>query len=88
MFSSPCFIAASVFPLVLCIYMYVCLCGTGMDPHDIAATLQMLEMIKLRPDGRVVIVKDKAMLDAHMEKVSDVWVDRLVGWFGWVFKIE
>ena len=41
-----------------------------MDPHDIAATLQMLEMIKLRPDGRVVIVKDKSMLDTHMEKVS------------------
>ena len=51
----------------------VCLCGAGMDPHDIAATLQMLEMIKLRPDGRVVIVKDKAMLDAHMDKVSGVW---------------
>lgn len=41
-----------------------------MDPHDIACTLQMLEMIKLRSDGRVVIVKDKGMLEAHMEKVS------------------
>ena len=48
----------------------LCLYGAGMDPHDIAATLQMLEMIKLRPDGRVVIVKDKTMLETHMEKVS------------------
>ena len=42
---------------------------TGMDPHDIAATLQMLNLLKLKEDGRVVIVKDTAMLEAHMEKV-------------------
>ena len=60
-------IPASILSMLLC----VCLCGAGMDPHDIAATLQMLDMIKLRPDGRVVIVKDKVMLDAHMEKVCD-----------------
>lgn len=42
---------------------------TGIDPHDIAATLQMLSMLKLKDDGRVVIVKDMTMLEAHMEKV-------------------
>ena len=43
---------------------------TGMDPHDIASTLQMLGMLKLKEDGRVVIVKDMTMLEAHMEKVK------------------
>lgn len=43
---------------------------TGMDPHDISATLQMLGMVKLKEDGRVVIVKDMMMLEAHMEKVK------------------
>ena len=42
---------------------------TGMDPHDIAATLQMVGMLKLKEDGRVVIVKDMTMLEAHMEKI-------------------
>ena len=42
---------------------------TGMDPHDIASTLQMLGMLKLKEDGNVVIVKDMTMLEAHMEKV-------------------
>ena len=42
---------------------------TGMDPHDIAATLQMLCMLKLKEDGTVVIVKDATMLEAHMDKV-------------------
>ena len=43
---------------------------TGMDPHDIASTLQMLGMLKLKEDGRVVIIKDMTMLEAHMEKVK------------------
>ena len=43
----------------------------GMDPHDIAATLQMINMIRLRDDGRVVIVKDVPVLNAHMEKVRN-----------------
>lgn len=42
---------------------------TGMDPHDIAATLQMLCMLKQKEDGTVVIVKDATMLEAHMDKV-------------------
>lgn len=41
----------------------------GMDPHDIAATLQMVNMVRLKDDGRVVIVKDMPILEAHMEKV-------------------
>ena len=41
----------------------------GMDPHDVAATLQMVNMVRLKEDGRVVIVKDKPTLEAHMEKV-------------------
>lgn len=42
---------------------------TGMDPHDIAATLQMLNLLKLKEDGQVVMVKDMALLEANMEKV-------------------
>ena len=42
---------------------------TGMDPHDIASTLQMLGMLKLKEDGRIVMVKDMTMLEAHMDKV-------------------
>ena len=41
----------------------------GMDPHDVAATLQMLNMIRLKDEGRVSIVKDMAVLETHMEKV-------------------
>ncbi len=41
---------------------------TGMDPHDIASTLQMLGMLKLKDDGRVVMVKDMTMLEAYMDK--------------------
>lgn len=44
---------------------------TGMDPHDIAATLQMLGMLKLREDGSVVIVRNHSVLNAHMEKVME-----------------
>lgn len=43
---------------------------TGMDPHDIASTLQMLGMLKLKEDGRIVIVKDMTMLEAHIEKIK------------------
>ena len=43
----------------------------GMDPHDVAATLQMVNMIRLKEDGRVVIVKDMPILEAHMEKVHN-----------------
>lgn len=42
---------------------------TGMDPHDIAATLQLLGMLKLREDKRVVILRDIGVLEAHMDKV-------------------
>ena len=41
----------------------------GMDPHDIAATLQMLNMLSLRPGGRVIVSKNRAILEAHMEGV-------------------
>lgn len=44
---------------------------TGMDPHDIAATLQMLDMLKLKEDGSVVIMRDNLVLNAHMEKVRE-----------------
>ena len=43
----------------------------GMDPHDVAATLQMVNMIRLKEDGRVVMVKDIPTLEAHMEKVQN-----------------
>ena len=44
---------------------------TGMDPHDIAATLQLLGMLKLREDKKVVIVRDMSLLEVHMEKVRE-----------------
>ena len=43
---------------------------TGMDPHDIATTLQMLGLLHLTESGQVVIVKEKSVLEPHMEKVS------------------
>ena len=52
----------------------------GMDPHDVAATLQMVNMIRLKEDGRVVIVQDMSVLEAHMEKVRGasglIWIQR------------
>ena len=44
---------------------------SGMDPHDIAATLQMVNMIRLKEDGGVVVIKDMPVLEAHMEKVRN-----------------
>ena len=43
---------------------------TGMDPHDIATTLQIINMLKKMKSGSVVIFKDMETLDAHMEKVG------------------
>jgi hypothetical protein len=43
--------------------------NTGMDPHDIAATLQMLGLFKVTPDGKIVIFRDNEMIEAHMEKL-------------------
>lgn len=43
--------------------------NTGMDPHDIAGTLQMLNMLKLTQDGKIVIVRDNVLMTTHMEKV-------------------
>ena len=44
---------------------------TGMDPHDVAATLQMLDMLRLKEDGSVVMVRNHNTLGTHMEKVKD-----------------
>ena len=38
---------------------------TGMDPHDIAATLQQLELVQLR-NGKVTIVINATIMAAHM----------------------
>ena len=43
--------------------------ATGMDPHDIAATLQMLNLLSIMKDGRIVIVEDKEVMEAHAEKM-------------------
>lgn len=51
---------------------------TGMDPHDIAATLHQLSMLSLREDGSVAIVKDTTALEAHMEKVRSARTVRIV----------
>ena len=45
-----------------------------MDPHDIAATLQMLNLLKSK-DGNVVILRHKPTLDAHMEKVNTATIN-------------
>ena len=45
--------------------------NTGMDPHDIAGTLQLLNMLKVTPDGDIIIAPDPIMLDKHMEKVRE-----------------
>lgn len=47
-----------------------------MDPHDIAATLQMLNIFKLTADGKIVISRDVAMLEEHMEKVRERELER------------
>ena len=44
---------------------------TGMDPHDIAATLQLLNMFKLSPEGDIMIAPDPVLLEKHMEKVRE-----------------
>ena len=45
---------------------------TGMDPHDVAATLQMLGLLKKGKNGSIVIFRDTELLEAHMEKVGVV----------------
>ena len=42
-----------------------------MDPHDIAATLQLLSMFKLSPEGDIMIAPDPVLLEKHMEKVRE-----------------
>ena len=42
-----------------------------MDPHDIAATLQLLNMFKLSPEGDIMIAPDPVLLEKHMEKVRE-----------------
>ena len=68
----------SVYNYVLCIHCYNIASkisirnismNTGMDPHDIASTLQILNLFKLTPEGKIVIVRDSVQLEAHMEKV-------------------
>jgi len=43
--------------------------GTGMDPHDIAATLQQLNLVQLR-NGKVTIVINQRVMSEHMAKVK------------------
>ncbi|XP_065669066.1 histone acetyltransferase KAT6A isoform X1 [Hydra vulgaris] len=43
--------------------------ATGMDPHDIAATLQQLNVVQLR-NGKVTIVINERVMSEHMEKVK------------------
>jgi len=43
---------------------------TGLDPHDIASTLQQLGFLKLNPDNSVSIVKKQDLIDSHMAKVT------------------
>ncbi|XP_058875129.1 histone acetyltransferase KAT6B-like isoform X1 [Acipenser ruthenus] len=43
--------------------------ATGMCPHDIATTLQQLNMID-KQDGRFVIIRREKMIEKHMEKLK------------------
>lgn len=43
--------------------------STGMDPHDIAATLQILNMVYKR-DGKFVLCVNQRLINAHMEKLK------------------
>lgn len=42
---------------------------TGMDPHDIAATLQQLDLVRLRNDKLTIVIKQKVMSE-YMEKIK------------------
>lgn len=42
--------------------------STGMDPHDIAATLQILNMVQKR-DGKFVLCVNQRLISNHMEKL-------------------
>lgn len=49
---------------------------TGMDPHDIADTLQRLNLLQLTPEGRIVVVKNLKLIEEHMEKLRNAKVKR------------
>ncbi|XP_022240060.1 histone acetyltransferase KAT6B-like isoform X2 [Limulus polyphemus] len=44
--------------------------ATGLNPHDIATTLQCLDMIKIGENERPILNVNKSMLDQHMAKVQ------------------
>ncbi|KAI9557557.1 hypothetical protein GHT06_017385 [Daphnia sinensis] len=43
---------------------------TGLTPLDIAETLQRMEMLRKKPDGKVVLCIDWAMVKAHADRVA------------------
>ena len=43
--------------------------ATGMDPHDIAATLQQLNVVQLK-NGQVAIVINERVMSEHMAKIK------------------
>jgi len=43
--------------------------ATGMDPHDIAATLQQLNFVQLK-NGRLTITINEGTMSDHMEKIQ------------------
>jgi len=43
--------------------------ATGMDPHDIAATLQQLNVVQLRNGKVTIVINEKVMAD-HMAKIN------------------
>ena len=49
---------------------------TGMDPHDIADTLQRLNLFQLTPEGKIIIVKNLKLVEEHMEKLRNAKVKR------------
>ena len=42
---------------------------TGMDPHDVASTLQQLDFIRVRKGKLTIVINEKVMLE-HVEKIA------------------
>ncbi|EFX89586.1 hypothetical protein DAPPUDRAFT_190794, partial [Daphnia pulex] len=45
---------------------------TGLTPLDIAETLQRMEMLRKKPDGKVVLCIDWAMVKSHADRIASM----------------
>ena len=49
---------------------------TGMDPHDIADTLQRLNLLQVAADSKIIVLKNLKLIEEHMEKLRNAKVKR------------